>query len=135
MLLQNGSQPDINQAESYHSMNYDYGHRAQYCDNGSCQAPPPAAEVGHRIGKQLIPVLTPAPLKNLGTQCAYHRNPNIDSTYPSLGGDQGNLVASGSSHMEYYSTQAHVRPFSRLVHTVLVVSDCARTVGRAKQWW
>jgi len=74
MLLQNGYRLDVNHAESYHGVGFNYGHWAQpeYCHNASYQGlprPPPAASV------------------DLDGQYSYHGSPNID--YPRNG--QNNL--------------------------------------------
>lgn len=56
----NLNRPDVNHADPYQGVNYNYGHWALGCDNTSYECSPPLvppAVVGHRIGCQCVPLL------------------------------------------------------------------------------
>jgi len=67
MFLQNGHQPDVNHAESYHAVSRNYGHWAQYRDTASYQGPP-------------MPPPAASASAELDGQYPYHGSPDID--YP-----------------------------------------------------
>ncbi|KAI9434447.1 hypothetical protein H4582DRAFT_1977582 [Lactarius indigo] len=120
ILSQSEYQPDVNHAESYHGVDYDYEHWVQYyCDNAPYQGPPPSAVVGYWIRVSAYPPwLTRAVPKNLGgpmggqpeldgprdgQSYGFIRNPGPNTDYPPSGNDQDNLAPNAV----YHSPPAH----------------------------
>jgi hypothetical protein len=65
----NLNRPDVNNADPYQNVNYNYEHGALSCDNTSYECSPPIAlpaVVGHRIWRQRVPLVDVSPSEASG---------------------------------------------------------------------
>jgi hypothetical protein len=109
----NLNRPDVNNADPYQNVNYNYEHGALSCDNTSYECSPPIA----------------LPAVHLERQYTYHKKPNFDHFPPEHDQDKlDNPVASGHgrpSPMGYHSPAQDLPNGDVQDRTPLIMPDFA----------